>query len=169
MRHGIHIHVRFAVSMSSFPFRRFQEWANRHSYSSGVAAHEACISQNAARFYGHGNGYSARDVECDVHMPTPIPPPPPAPTPPTPLPPTPPAPPPAPPKPTPTPPPPSPVPAPPTPPSPSPPSQCSAVFKQCGGVHWTGATCCDKGCTCVEKNEYYSSCRPTDPSRPTCM
>ncbi|KAG9024590.1 hypothetical protein FRB95_011327 [Tulasnella sp. JGI-2019a] len=34
---------------------------------------------------------------------------------------------------------------------------CSALYGQCGGVQWTGATCCSSG-TCKYSNSYYSQC-----------
>ncbi|KAI7905747.1 RlpA-like double-psi beta-barrel-protein domain-containing protein-containing protein [Cokeromyces recurvatus] len=39
---------------------------------------------------------------------------------------------------------------------------CSPVWGQCGGVSWTGPTCCQTGSTCVsqENNIYYSQCLP---------
>ncbi|MCJ1324566.1 hypothetical protein MMC10_001228 [Thelotrema lepadinum] len=35
---------------------------------------------------------------------------------------------------------------------------CAAVYGQCGGTGWTGATCCASGSTCTVSNEYYSQC-----------
>jgi len=35
---------------------------------------------------------------------------------------------------------------------------CSAEWGQCGGIGWTGATCCASGTTCQEANAYYSQC-----------
>ena len=47
------------------------------------------------------------------------------------------------------------------PPSSAPPTQptgaCSALYGQCGGIGWTGATCCSAG-TCKVSNSYYSQC-----------
>ena len=37
---------------------------------------------------------------------------------------------------------------------------CSAVYAQCGGSGWTGATCCASGSTCTYSNAYYSQCVP---------
>jgi len=37
---------------------------------------------------------------------------------------------------------------------------CSAVYGQCGGTGWTGATCCASGSTCVANGPYYSQCIP---------
>ncbi|KAG8998473.1 hypothetical protein FRB95_014831 [Tulasnella sp. JGI-2019a] len=34
---------------------------------------------------------------------------------------------------------------------------CSALYGQCGGIGWTGATCCSSG-TCKVGNSYYSQC-----------
>ncbi|KAI0317467.1 cellobiohydrolaseII [Amylostereum chailletii] len=42
----------------------------------------------------------------------------------------------------------------------------SAVWGQCGGIGWTGATTCASGSTCVESNAYYSQCIPSS-SAPT--
>ncbi|KAI5118495.1 hypothetical protein M0805_003995 [Coniferiporia weirii] len=36
----------------------------------------------------------------------------------------------------------------------------SAVWAQCGGIGWTGATTCVSGTTCTELNDYYSQCIP---------
>jgi endo-1,4-beta-xylanase len=36
-------------------------------------------------------------------------------------------------------------------------SACSALYGQCGGIGWTGATCCASG-SCKEANSYYSQC-----------
>ncbi len=35
--------------------------------------------------------------------------------------------------------------------------QCSALYGQCGGTGWAGATCCSSG-TCKYGNAYYSQC-----------
>ncbi|KAA8570500.1 hypothetical protein EYC84_002769 [Monilinia fructicola] len=35
-----------------------------------------------------------------------------------------------------------------------------AVYGQCGGIGWTGATTCTPGSTCVYQNAYYSQCLP---------
>ncbi|KAF4457145.1 glycosyl hydrolase family 11 [Fusarium albosuccineum] len=36
-------------------------------------------------------------------------------------------------------------------------SDCAAIYGQCGGSSWTGATCCQSG-TCTEQNQWYSRC-----------
>ncbi|PSR83042.1 hypothetical protein PHLCEN_2v5846 [Hermanssonia centrifuga] len=36
----------------------------------------------------------------------------------------------------------------------------SAVWGQCGGIGWTGATTCASGSVCTEQNAYYSQCLP---------
>jgi non-reducing end alpha-L-arabinofuranosidase len=36
-------------------------------------------------------------------------------------------------------------------------SSCSALYGQCGGTGYTGATCCSSG-TCTYSNPYYSQC-----------
>ncbi|KAH8652054.1 1, 4-beta cellobiohydrolase [Xylariales sp. PMI_506] len=35
---------------------------------------------------------------------------------------------------------------------------CAALYGQCGGIGWTGATCCASGSTCQELNAYYYQC-----------
>ncbi|KAF3933544.1 hypothetical protein ABW19_dt0201193 [Dactylella cylindrospora] len=35
---------------------------------------------------------------------------------------------------------------------------CSSKWGQCGGIGWTGATCCQSGSTCQAQNAYYSQC-----------
>ncbi|KAI0517441.1 1, 4-beta cellobiohydrolase [Xylaria bambusicola] len=35
---------------------------------------------------------------------------------------------------------------------------CAAQYGQCGGIGWSGATCCVSGSTCVAQNDYYSQC-----------
>ncbi|KAK6524798.1 hypothetical protein TWF281_011696 [Arthrobotrys megalospora] len=35
---------------------------------------------------------------------------------------------------------------------------CSPKWGQCGGIGWTGATCCQSGSTCQVGNAYYSQC-----------
>ncbi|BGP54626.1 hypothetical protein JCM8202v2_002213 [Rhodotorula sphaerocarpa] len=62
---------------------------------------------------------------------------------------------------------------------PAPPPTCSysaAAYAQCGGVGYTGDTCCVSGYTCVFSNSYYSQCVPgsnppstttTTPAAPT--
>lgn len=37
---------------------------------------------------------------------------------------------------------------------------CSALWGQCGGQGWAGATCCAAGSTCTYSNPYYSQCLP---------
>jgi hypothetical protein len=37
---------------------------------------------------------------------------------------------------------------------------CNAVWGQCGGQNWTGATCCASGSTCTFSNQWYSQCLP---------
>ncbi|KAK0609506.1 1, 4-beta cellobiohydrolase [Bombardia bombarda] len=37
---------------------------------------------------------------------------------------------------------------------------CSSLYQQCGGIGFTGATCCASGSTCVVGNPYYSQCLP---------
>jgi hypothetical protein len=39
-------------------------------------------------------------------------------------------------------------------------SSCAAAYYQCGGLNWTGATCCASGSTCQYQNEFYSQCVP---------
>ncbi|KAB8299288.1 hypothetical protein EYC80_001366 [Monilinia laxa] len=36
-----------------------------------------------------------------------------------------------------------------------------ALYGQCGGIGWTGATTCTTGSTCVSQNSYYSQCLPS--------
>eukprot|EP00245_Coleochaete_scutata_P000162 TRINITY_DN1016_c0_g1_i1.p1 TRINITY_DN1016_c0_g1~~TRINITY_DN1016_c0_g1_i1.p1 ORF type:complete len:148 (-),score=4.10 TRINITY_DN1016_c0_g1_i1:386-829(-) len=59
----------------------------------------------------------------------------------------------------PSPPPPSPVPSSPSPPPPGPPCG-NVLYDQCGGVKFTGLTCCPPRSSCVKSDEYYSQCRP---------
>lgn len=42
---------------------------------------------------------------------------------------------------------------------------CSPVYGQCGGVSWTGPTCCQAGshCEAQANNAYYSQCLPDAP------
>lgn len=35
---------------------------------------------------------------------------------------------------------------------------CSALWGQCGGEGWAGATCCASGSTCHTDSQYYSQC-----------
>ncbi|KAJ1550926.1 hypothetical protein HK096_004200 [Nowakowskiella sp. JEL0078] len=37
---------------------------------------------------------------------------------------------------------------------------CTSVYGQCGGIGFTGSTCCTAGNTCVVLNPYYSQCVP---------
>jgi len=43
---------------------------------------------------------------------------------------------------------------------PGPSGTCSSAWEQCGGLHWTGATCCSDGQNCTAHNMYYSQCVP---------
>lgn len=36
---------------------------------------------------------------------------------------------------------------------------CSALWGQCGGQAWAGATCCTEGAKCVAQGAYYSQCQ----------
>ncbi|KAF7353357.1 Glucanase [Mycena sanguinolenta] len=45
-----------------------------------------------------------------------------------------------------------------TPPTGPPTSSCASHYSQCGGIGWTGATCCVSGTTCQVLNPYYSQC-----------
>jgi len=36
---------------------------------------------------------------------------------------------------------------------------CSGAYQQCGGQTWSGATCCQSGCSC-EGSQYYKQCHP---------
>ncbi|EIW63589.1 acetyl xylan esterase [Trametes versicolor FP-101664 SS1] len=42
----------------------------------------------------------------------------------------------------------------------------SAVWGQCGGIGWTGATTCVSGSACIKQNDYYSQCQPSAASPP---
>ncbi|KXS10212.1 carbohydrate-binding module family 1 protein [Gonapodya prolifera JEL478] len=44
---------------------------------------------------------------------------------------------------------------------------CSSVFERCGGIGWTGPTCCRPGSQCVVQNPYYSQCLQV-PNNPSC-
>merc|ERR1712014_528680 len=55
---------------------------------------------------------------------------------------------------------PEPVPATPTPPQNHEGATCRVVWEQCGGVNWTGATCCDGDKVCLRQSEWYSQCVP---------
>lgn len=59
---------------------------------------------------------------------------------------------------------PSPVPAPSPTPSPTPPAPtpaCSGTWGQCGGINWSGPTCCSVATdTCTKLNDYYFQCLP---------
>jgi cellulose 1,4-beta-cellobiosidase len=37
---------------------------------------------------------------------------------------------------------------------------CASVWGQCGGVTWSGATCCVSGSACSKQNDYYFQCIP---------
>lgn len=37
---------------------------------------------------------------------------------------------------------------------------CLGPFKQCGGHDWQGQTCCQVGCACKPKGDYFSECEP---------
>ena len=41
-------------------------------------------------------------------------------------------------------------------------AQCAGEYAQCGGIGWTGLTCCPAGwvCTPQTNNPYYSQCLP---------
>ncbi|KAG8998472.1 hypothetical protein FRB95_011329 [Tulasnella sp. JGI-2019a] len=41
--------------------------------------------------------------------------------------------------------------------TPPPSGSCSALYGQCGGIGWSGATCCSSG-TCKVSNAYFSQC-----------
>ena len=41
----------------------------------------------------------------------------------------------------------------------SPTTQCAGLHQQCGGIGWTGTTCCISG-KCTVMNSYYSQCLP---------
>ncbi|RDX42231.1 acetyl xylan esterase [Lentinus brumalis] len=43
----------------------------------------------------------------------------------------------------------------------------SAVWGQCGGIGWSGATSCVSGSACVKLNDYYSQCQPGAAPAPT--
>ena len=92
--------------------------------------------------------------------PSPPSPPPPHPSPPPPHP--------SPPPPHPSPPPPHPSPPPPhpSPPPPGPSPNCSPAYGQCGGVNWSGPTCCVSGNTCIKQSQYYSQCKPSSGPSP---
>jgi len=45
-------------------------------------------------------------------------------------------------------------------------SDCAAVWGQCGGQDWDGATCCSNGYVCIYQTDYYSQClEPPDMNR----
>jgi len=51
--------------------------------------------------------------------------------------------------------------------TPAPPAGgCSALWIQCGGSTWTGATCCQAGSHCSRQSEYYSQCLLGDEAPP---
>ena len=37
-------------------------------------------------------------------------------------------------------------------------SACAPAYQQCGGINWSGATCCETGFSCTVQNDYYSQC-----------
>jgi flagellar biosynthesis GTPase FlhF len=37
---------------------------------------------------------------------------------------------------------------------------CGPVFGRCGGRDFMGQPCCQKGCVCIVKDEFYSQCEP---------
>ncbi|KAJ1566445.1 hypothetical protein HK096_001432 [Nowakowskiella sp. JEL0078] len=37
---------------------------------------------------------------------------------------------------------------------------CQALYAQCGGIGWTGSTCCVSGSFCSVLNPYYFQCVP---------
>jgi hypothetical protein len=41
---------------------------------------------------------------------------------------------------------------------------CGSVWEQCGGVHWTGATCCEGDNFCHRQDQWYSQCLPPSQS-----
>ncbi|KAM3588339.1 hypothetical protein VKS41_000787 [Umbelopsis sp. WA50703] len=48
-------------------------------------------------------------------------------------------------------------------------SSCSALYGQCGGIGYSGPTCCASGSSCVPQagNPYYSQCLPANSSKAT--
>jgi len=42
--------------------------------------------------------------------------------------------------------------------SPAPTGNCAAKYGQCGGIGYSGPTCCASGSTCKKTNDYYSQC-----------
>ncbi|KAI1841545.1 hypothetical protein JX266_012297 [Neoarthrinium moseri] len=44
---------------------------------------------------------------------------------------------------------------------------CAAMYGQCGGIGWNGATCCATGSVCTKGNDYYSQCLPGSASATT--
>ena len=47
-----------------------------------------------------------------------------------------------------------------------PPATCQSLYMQCGGIQWSGSTCCSQG-TCTVMNAYYSQCLPSTTPTPT--
>jgi len=47
------------------------------------------------------------------------------------------------------------------------PGPCSALWGQCGGITWSGPTCCDAGLVCFLSNPHYSQCREGTEPTPT--
>merc|ERR1719326_2300330 len=37
---------------------------------------------------------------------------------------------------------------------------CAVAWAKCGGLGWTGATCCEAGYYCEKETEWYSGCKP---------
>ncbi|CAI4212845.1 unnamed protein product [Parascedosporium putredinis] len=37
---------------------------------------------------------------------------------------------------------------------------CQTTWGQCGGIGWSGATCCTSGNSCQKQNDWYSQCLP---------
>lgn len=37
---------------------------------------------------------------------------------------------------------------------------CGGVFDRCGGSNFMGQPCCEKGCLCMPKDQYFSQCEP---------
>jgi len=56
--------------------------------------------------------------------------------------------------------PPGPAVSPPPPPPPPPSKPCAKLWKQCGGLDWTGTTCCLSGTACAGTDDY-KQCKPT--------
>jgi len=37
--------------------------------------------------------------------------------------------------------------------------KCGKSFDKCGGSDFTGASCCQRGCACIEQSQYFSMCK----------